>query len=126
MGLSGALASSSTSSTTSTSSSTPTSSTEPPSEPRVCPNGYHAYDQRYPIQLCDEGPAVRYIQEKTGAPVDGAFGPTTRQSVRVFQEERGLPADGLVGPATWTAMFPDGAPGVDADGNGTVEPWEVS
>lgn len=105
------------------SASTPATGTRPP----LCPE-YVSYGTSYPIQLCDEGPAVRLIQERVGAPeIDGLFGPATRQSVRVFQEQvAGLEVDGLVGPATWAAMFPNGAPGgVDRDGNGTVEPWEV-
>lgn len=94
--------------------------------PATCPNGYSRYPQQYPIRVCHEGPAVALIQTASGAPADGMFGPATRQSVRVFQQMNGLNADGLVGPMTWAAMFPSGAPGVDADRDGTVEPWEVS
>jgi peptidoglycan hydrolase-like protein with peptidoglycan-binding domain len=97
----------------------------PSTTPRTCPNGYDPYPARYPIRACHEGPAVELIQSITGAPVDGLFGPATRQSVRVFQERHGLNPDGLVGPMTWAAMFPNGAPGVDADGNGVVDPWEL-
>ena len=45
--------------------------------------------------------------------------------MRVFQQLHALNDDGLVGPLTWAAMFPNGAPGSDSDGDGTVEPWEI-
>ena len=117
---------STTSTTTSTSTTSTSSPVGAPATPSVtCPNGYNPYDARYPIGLCDEGPAVELIQWVTGADMDGAFGPTTEQAVRVFQQLHALNDDGLVGPLTWAAMFPNGAPGFDSDGDGTVEPWEI-
>jgi hypothetical protein len=123
----GGGSSSTTSSTTTTTTGAPSTSSAVNAPPTTvaCPN-YDAYGTRYPIRLCHTGPAVRLIQERVGAPeVDGLFGPATRQSVRVFQQVHDLEVDGLVGPATWAAMFPAGASGTDADGDGTVEPWEV-
>lgn len=49
--------------------------------------------------------AVKLVQAKVGAKVDGDFGPATRQKVRDWQAAHGLKADGLVGPKTWAAMF---------------------
>jgi hypothetical protein len=118
---------SSTTSTTTTTTTTPvgSSTSATGTRPPVCPD-YVSYGTSYPIRLCDTGPAVSLIQERVGAPeIDGYFGPATRQSVIVFQQISGLNDDGLVGPMTWAAMFPDGAPGADADGDGIVEPWEV-
>ncbi|HCF62627.1 MAG TPA: hypothetical protein DFS52_32145 [Myxococcales bacterium] len=37
-------------------------------------------------------------------PVDGAFGPRTREAVLAFQRNRGLLVDGIVGPQTWGAL----------------------
>lgn len=115
-----------------TSSSTTTTTDAPDNGPSGSPatnrpacEDYTAYGQAFPIRLCHRGPAVSLIQQHTGAPADGFFGPETRQAVRVFQQQNGLNVDGLVGRDTWAAMFPFGAPGTDADGNGTVEPWEL-
>ena len=121
----GGPSSTSSTTTTTTSSVPPVAATAPGSSP-TCPSGYHLYDAAYPIRVCDKGAAVTLIQQHVGAPdVDGYFGPATQESVRVFQRIHGLNADGLVGPLTWAAMFPDGAPGTDGDGDGIVEPWEV-
>jgi len=49
--------------------------------------------------------AVKLIQAKIGAKVDGDFGPATRQKVRDWQSANGLRTDGLVGPRTWKVMF---------------------
>ena len=121
----GGPSSTSSTSTSTTTTVSPSNSTATASA-RTCPTGYHAYDAAYPIRICDRGPAVRLIQQRVGAPTDDSFfGPATRQSVRVFQELNGLEVDGLVGRETWARLFPDGAPGVDADLSGTVDPWEV-
>jgi len=49
--------------------------------------------------------AVKLIQAKIGAKVDGDFGPATRQKVRDWQSANSLRADGLVGARTWKVMF---------------------
>lgn len=51
------------------------------------------------------GYAVRWIQWRVGAAVDGIFGNGTRQKVEVFQGNRGLNPDGIVGNLTWQQMF---------------------
>ena len=51
------------------------------------------------------GPAVEFVQEVVkAAPVDGIFGPITRQCVIRYQIERNLVADGIVGIRTWTEI----------------------
>ena len=50
------------------------------------------------------GPAVRIVQEITGAAVDGIYGPKTARSVREWQASHDLVADGIVGPLTWAKM----------------------
>lgn len=60
--------------------------------------------------LGSTGPNVKLIQSLlnrigyNAGPVDGQFGPQTRQAVIAFQRNNGLVADGIVGPATW-ALF---------------------
>ena len=90
----------------------------------------YTFNDQYPLALCDEGPAVRIAQEALRLSVDpnlvadGYFGPDTETAVQLFQLQNGLEADGLIGPDTWAALTP-GQPGSDADGNGTIDPWEV-
>ena len=45
--------------------------------------------------------------------------------MRSFQQMHGLTVDGQVGPATWALLVPD-APGTDTDGNGIVDPSEIT
>jgi len=52
-----------------------------------------------------ETEAVKLIQAKVGAKVDGNYGPQTRQFVRNWQAANSCKTDGIVGPATWKAMF---------------------
>jgi len=45
------------------------------------------------------------IDDNAGLPVDGIFGPLTRQAVITFQQQHGVtPADGIVGPLTKAAL----------------------
>lgn len=52
-----------------------------------------------------ETEAVKAIQAKVGAKVDGQYGPQTRQFVRNWQAQNNCRSDGIVGPATWKVMF---------------------
>ena len=58
----------------------------------------------------DRGAAVRELQQElkdagfSPGPVDGVFGPGTREAVMAFQRNRGLTVDGLVGPRTAKAL----------------------
>jgi peptidoglycan hydrolase-like protein with peptidoglycan-binding domain len=53
-------------------------------------------------------PAVRVLQRRlmlagdSPGPIDGRYGPLTRNAVMLFQASRGLAVDGIVGPQTWT------------------------
>lgn len=49
--------------------------------------------------------AVRRIQRRVGADVDGIYGPRTKAHVERWQQRHGLTVDGEVGPVTWRAMF---------------------
>lgn len=88
-------------------------------------------DYAYPIQLCGRGEAVRVAQlalSVVDAPpvADGYFGPLTQGAVRRFQHESGLPVTGEIDEPTWIALTDGTARGHDADGDGIVDPWEVS
>ena len=48
--------------------------------------------------------AIRLIQRKVGAEVDGDYGPATKRAVAAWQKAHNLTVDGLVGPNTWKAM----------------------
>lgn len=58
--------------------------------------------------LCQNGSkgvAVRYIQSRVRAGIDGAFGLGTAGYVRNWQSANGLSADGVVGNGTWTKLI---------------------
>jgi len=63
-----------------------------------------------PVELGSRGTVVRRLQErlrKAGrdeTPVDGDYGPKTRDSVLAFQRSASLSPDGIVGPLTWAAL----------------------
>ena len=103
----------------------------PPAPDATCPS-YTENTGTYPVQLCHEGTVVGNVQHWlffNGSDIagDGYFGPTTQAAVRDFQAGHGLEVDGLVGPDTWAALIADYPPvGRDSDGNGTIDPWEVS
>lgn len=51
------------------------------------------------------GDAVKQIQAKVDAFVDGEFGPKTEAAVKAWQTANGLKPDGRVGPKTWAKLF---------------------
>jgi peptidoglycan hydrolase-like protein with peptidoglycan-binding domain len=61
----------------------------------------------------ESGPtAIEHLQlmlnERGGFPivnVDGAFGPSTDQSVKHYQQNENLTVDGIVGKQTWTSLL---------------------
>lgn len=62
------------------------------------------------LTIGSRGPNVKLVQSLlnrigyNAGPVDGVFGPITRQAVIAFQRDNMLVADGIVGPLTW-AVF---------------------
>ena len=92
---------------------------------------YDANDQ-YPIQRCDKGPAVRLIQQglRAFAPslaVDGYYGVRTEQAVLDFERSLNNPfADGVVDEDTWAQLTWNLTTEIDRNGNGFVDPWELS
>ena len=107
----------------------PTTTTSSTTTLPVCPT--YEPNNRYPIRLCDEGPAVTAVQQALVAAghqleVDGYFGEGTEQEVRRFQAAHDLEVDGLVGDDTWAALIAFAPPaGTDADGSGVIDPWEI-
>lgn len=85
-----------------------------------------------PLQLCDEGTPVEYVQgelQASGYDVDfdGYFGIDTQLAVKLYQKERGIRATGIVDIATWTEMFKGRTlPGWDLNGDGVIAPNEFS
>lgn len=82
----------------------------PAPAPQKAPEAPQGGSARYPgppmIKVgSGETEAVKAIQAKVGAKVDGQYGPQTRQFVRNWQAQNNCRADGIVGPATWRAMF---------------------
>ena len=49
--------------------------------------------------------AVKLVQQKVGATVDGQFGPKTDAAVRAYQKKNNLDVDGIVGRQTWTQII---------------------
>lgn len=56
-------------------------------------------------QLPDRVYAVRYVQWRVGAKVDGDFGDLTEKAVKAWQKNHGLGVDGVVGIYTWAKLI---------------------
>ncbi len=54
------------------------------------------------IQQNSSGAAVRYVQYRVGANIDGSFGPNTKSKVMAYQSGT---KDGIVGPVTWSQFM---------------------
>ena len=91
----------------------------------------HACTNDYHLDICDSGPAVRLVQERLRA--GRRLLAQRRRLLRPRHAHRGahvpadarLTVDGQVGPATWAAARARRA-GIDSDGNGIVDPDEIS
>ncbi len=51
------------------------------------------------------GYAVRYVQKRVGASVDGIFGSGTLAKVKAYQKVHSLTPDGIVGAKTWASLL---------------------
>lgn len=57
------------------------------------------------LKLGSSGKAVRFVQEVVNAvPVDGDFGPITRNCVIEYQRSKNIAVDGIVGQETWRVI----------------------
>lgn len=64
-----------------------------------------APEDRDAVKFGSSGFYVELLQDELGIPVDGKFGPGTREAVRAFQLARGMDPDGTVGTETWRALM---------------------
>jgi peptidoglycan hydrolase-like protein with peptidoglycan-binding domain len=87
-----------------------------------------------PLQRCDAGPAVAAVQSVlqtlnySVGTVDCFYGDQTLYTVQEFQQGRGLTVNGTVDEETWAAFeeFFLADWGDDTDGNGIVDPSEIT
>lgn len=86
-----------------------------------------------PLEKCDSGYAVKVLQKRLSSAghsvrPDGYFGGETVAAVMAEQKKAGLQQTGLVDLPTWKALFPGnaGLKGTDSNGNGVLEPGEIS
>ena len=93
--------------------------------------GYFAAIE-FPIEKCDQGSAVRVMQERLkkagfATNVDGYFGPSMVKAVYDFQGKQKLVQTGMIDKSTWTALEPNQSslPGTDRNGDGVVDPSEL-
>jgi peptidoglycan hydrolase-like protein with peptidoglycan-binding domain len=57
------------------------------------------------LMLGSRGAAVEFLQEFVNAePIDGDFGPITRQAVMEYQRNKNIAVDGIVGAETWRVL----------------------
>ncbi|MFL0267219.1 peptidoglycan recognition protein family protein [Candidatus Clostridium radicumherbarum] len=57
------------------------------------------------LSINSTGVAVRYLQYRLGANIDGIYGPRTRSKVVSYQSSNSLKADGIVGNNTWYRLI---------------------
>lgn len=81
-----------------------------PTTPSTNPLSRYSPDQAPTLKYGSKGATVMEIQaylqqaKLYDGPVDGVYGPQTRQAVKLFQESLNLSADGAIGRQTWEAM----------------------
>jgi hypothetical protein len=76
--------------------------------PFPLPVGWYGVDDHTPRshsgKQARDRAAIRKIQRRVGAVVDGEFGIRTAAAVRLWQGQHGLKVDGAVGPLSWEKM----------------------
>jgi Putative peptidoglycan binding domain len=89
-------------------------------------------NDQFPLVRCDAGPAIAALQSVLQAreydlgTVDCLFGDQTLYAVRAFQADEELTVDGAVGADTWAALDILDEWGNDTNGNGSIEPDEIT
>ena len=96
------------------------------------PECEYVENDEFPLERCDAGPAIAAVQsvlqvlEYEIGTVDCLYGDQTLYAVRAFQTDEELPVTGIVDADTWAALDILDEWGTDADGNGTIEPGEIT
>ena len=90
-----------------------------------CSSGWRPNDS-LPIELCDQGRGVAFVQSALGVAMDGYFGADTWKVLGRYQIDNDVEEFGIVGRETWMKLFPyqEGLPGHDYNGDGLVTPNE--
>jgi hypothetical protein len=83
-------------------------------------------DPLLPVEPGATGPVVAAIQGRIGVAVDCDFGNQTRSAVEQWQATAGIPVTGTIDLPAWELLEVPMTWGDDANGNGTIEPSEVS
>ena len=83
-------------------------------------------DSLLPVEVGANGPVVAAIQGRVGIAADCDFGNQTRRAVERWQETAGIPVTGTIDLRAWELLDVPTTWGDDANGNGTIEPSEVS
>jgi hypothetical protein len=70
-----------------------------------CDGAYNTIVAKPTIQQGSSGIAVRYLQFRVGATIDGVFGSKTATALKTFQSKNSLTADGICGAKTWAVLI---------------------
>jgi Putative peptidoglycan binding domain len=96
------------------------------------PECQFAENDQFPLERCDAGPAIAaaqsmlQVREYEIGTVDCLFGDQTTYAVRDFQADESLPVTGVVDDDTWAALDVLDDWGTDSNGNGSIEPDEIT
>jgi hypothetical protein len=114
---------------TASGSSEPTTSAGPTTTGPECE---YTDNDEFPLERCDAGPAIAAVQSVLQAreyeigTVDCLFGDQTHYAVKAFQTDEELTVSGNVDEETWAALDILDDWGTDANGNGSIEPDEIT
>jgi Putative peptidoglycan binding domain len=96
------------------------------------PECEYTENDEFPLERCDAGPAIAAVQSVLQAreyeigTVDCLFGDQTHYAVRDFQTDEELTVTGAVDEETWSALDILDDWGTDTNGNGSIEPDEIT
>jgi hypothetical protein len=100
--------------------------TEAPTTTTVALTTTVGIDTMFPISVGADDPAVAAIQTTLDITIDCDYGPHTEQAVTDWQKEHDLAVTGEVGLNEWNLLAIPYTWGTDTNGNGTIDPSEVT